>query len=1136
MLIVVDLGFRVAALVVCLVFFPVVIGFVIRRKWRLAAARKVEIKRLLVLASEEAARAELEAKTIGYGSLQVSSQLNDHECPVCLSPAKKRCKRCKAVWYCSGNCQIIHWRQGHKDDCHPPLVSFQTDEGSSFPWGAVKQEYYADDITSFRTEGIQFAKSSQSTYNGSKSNNFNHLHEELSAEDADEKVDHSLDRIRVSVASKASSISASSEYHESSPDDEACGDGSGSEVDSLHDLDTSDGQHFESTSDKLDTGFKSMEQAKLLPEAFTTMVEPTDELHSSSHLKGDKKCRATSSSSLSIGCSDASSSAEFLSSSDFWEGSLDSCKIRKHDQTDSSKSNSYPVRNRNLLDSRSSLHFSFNLSRNLAPDLHSQGLKVSDDNYPATSGISKRTDESNLVEKDQRTSSEGGRSTLSSSEASNSLDKDANNVTFAIKSGPLASSVAHAHSSGVRSHSVVADASKASSSPSSGSERSKRVNYVHTSSTVPSIVPEVIGSDSTCIDYLSSGNRRDSSPKAKPVKADTGLERFVTSHQVLNVPQNGIVGFKTSMLKVVDQIIASKLLKDSSIGVGKHSKKSFFPYELFVKLYNWKEVELRPCGLINCGNSCYANAVLQCLASTPPLTAYLLQGLHSKACVKKGWCFTCELERLILEAKKGVPLSPIGILSHIQKIGSQLSNGRQEDAHEFMRYAIDTMQSICLQEAGISKTSPLEEETTLLGLTFGGYLRSKITCKRCRGKSERHERMMDLTVEIEGDIETLEKALRKFTGSESLDGDNKYQCSRCKSYEKAKKRLSILEAPNVLTIVLKRFQSDGSGKLNKCIEFPEILNLAPYMTGAFVESPIYRLYGVVVHLDAMNSIVSGHYVCYVRNAKNKWFEIDDSRVKGVELESVLKKGAYMLFYSRCSACAPRSIRSALIKTKHSDGDPSRMSGKDTSSRSGDSSAHSANFNSRHCEETRFSRMPNPLEMDSLSDSSSIFSHSDEVSSTTDSTRESTSIDDISDSVFGDFGYGWSSNWRNSSDSDTSSSSSSPHYTRHGPLSQSVRYVSGISETTGAQSYDLHPIRDTDPRARMPVETPRPHNLGEGGGGTFLHSNSSKLGRKLVNSSSCRETDSERLGQPNSLDNVKSGVYLRRSLTSTKREE
>lgn len=49
---------------------------------------------------------------------------------------------------------------------------------------------------------------------------------------------------------------------------------------------------------------------------------------------------------------------------------------------------------------------------------------------------------------------------------------------------------------------------------------------------------------------------------------------------------------------------------------------------------------------------------------------------------------------------------------------------------------------------------------------------------KCGGKSERHERMMDLTVEVEGDIGTLEAALRRFTGTEILDGENKYHCSR----------------------------------------------------------------------------------------------------------------------------------------------------------------------------------------------------------------------------------------------------------------------------------------------------------------------------------------------------------------------
>ena len=53
---------------------------------------------------------------------------------------------------------------------------------------------------------------------------------------------------------------------------------------------------------------------------------------------------------------------------------------------------------------------------------------------------------------------------------------------------------------------------------------------------------------------------------------------------------------------------------------------------------------------------------------------------------KKEWCFLCEFERLILKGKDGgSALSPIGILSQIQKIGSHLSSGREEDAHEFLR-------------------------------------------------------------------------------------------------------------------------------------------------------------------------------------------------------------------------------------------------------------------------------------------------------------------------------------------------------------------------------------------------------------------------------------------------------------------
>lgn len=54
----------------------------------------------------------------------------------------------------------------------------------------------------------------------------------------------------------------------------------------------------------------------------------------------------------------------------------------------------------------------------------------------------------------------------------------------------------------------------------------------------------------------------------------------------------------------------------------------------------------------------------------------------------------------------------------------------------------------------------------------------QIECTRCGGISEQHDRIMDLTVEIGGDIGTLEEALRQFTHSEILDGENKYYCGR----------------------------------------------------------------------------------------------------------------------------------------------------------------------------------------------------------------------------------------------------------------------------------------------------------------------------------------------------------------------
>ncbi|CAA7408154.1 unnamed protein product [Spirodela intermedia] len=328
-------------------------------------------------------------------------------------------------------------------------------------------------------------------------------------------------------------------------------------------------------------------------------------------------------------------------------------------------------------------------------------------------------------------------------------------------------------------------------------------------------------------------------------------------------------------------------------------KKVLFPYDEFVKLFNWDKHIYPPCGLLNCGNSCFANVILQCLACTRPLVAYLLEGSHLKTCAGNDWCFLCELQIHIQNVSQSMkPFSPINILCRLPKIGGNLGHGRQEDAHEFMRFAIDTMQSVCLDEFGGEKAlDPSIQETTLIQHIFGGHLQSQVKCTKCDKISNRYENMMDLTVEIHGDAESLEECLNQFTGKEWLDGENMYKCEGCDEYVKAWKRLTVHQPPNVLTIALKRFQSGRFGKLNKRVTFPVTLDLVPYMSETRGSTDLYELYAVVVHIDMLNASFFGHYICYTKDFHGNWYRVDDCKVMKVDVEEVLAQGAYMLLYS-----------------------------------------------------------------------------------------------------------------------------------------------------------------------------------------------------------------------------------------------
>lgn len=405
----------------------------------------------------------------------------------------------------------------------------------------------------------------------------------------------------------------------------------------------------------------------------------------------------------------------------------------------------------------------------------------------------------------------------------------------------------------------------------------------------------------------------------------------------------------------------------------KKPREILFPYDEFLKLFNWDKPGFAPCGLLNCGNSCFANVVLQCLTYTRPLVAYLLEKGHRKECGRDDWCFLCEFQTHVEKASQSShPFSPMSILSRLPNIGGNLGYGRQEDAHEFMRFAIDTMQSICLDEFGGEKAvPPRSQETTLIQHIFGGHLQSQVICSKCNNISNQYENMMDLTVEIHGDAASLEECLDQFTVKEWLHGDNMYKCDGCNDYVKAWKRLTVRRAPNILTIALKRFQSGRFGKLNKRVTFPETLDLSPYMSDGGDCTDVYKLYAVVVHVDMLNASFFGHYICYVKDFRGRWYRVDDCKVTSVDLEDVLSQGAYMLLYSRISARP-----SYLVDTESS------------SSRKEEPSAVNAETEPKSKEEECSSthQSTNPISR-SLSLSSDDFSHLRVSSSKSESTRE-----------------------------------------------------------------------------------------------------------------------------------------------------
>ncbi|NWW83498.1 UBP42 hydrolase, partial [Climacteris rufus] len=228
----------------------------------------------------------------------------------------------------------------------------------------------------------------------------------------------------------------------------------------------------------------------------------------------------------------------------------------------------------------------------------------------------------------------------------------------------------------------------------------------------------------------------------------------------------------------------------------------------------WQHRRRAGAGLLNAGNTCFLNAVLQCLTYAPPLANYLLSREHSQACQQRGFCVMCAMEahvNRVLRSSHSAVL-PLAVLRVFSSIGEHFQLGRQEDAHDFFCCTVNAMQRACLS-AG-TNLDMASQSTTIVHQIFGGFLRSRVTCFSCKAISDSYEAFLDVPLDIKA-ASSLTAALQDFVTPEYLDGENCYKCSKCDKNVAASKRFTVHRAPKVLTVCLKRFDCFTGGKISK---------------------------------------------------------------------------------------------------------------------------------------------------------------------------------------------------------------------------------------------------------------------------------------------------------------------------------
>lgn len=341
-------------------------------------------------------------------------------------------------------------------------------------------------------------------------------------------------------------------------------------------------------------------------------------------------------------------------------------------------------------------------------------------------------------------------------------------------------------------------------------------------------------------------------------------------------------------------------------------------------------------GLPNIGNTCYMNSALQCILNNKAFKEYFRNKAFAADLdqTKISRNIVLQFERVFnaywTSGNPGILQEELrkfhGVVNMIAAMnGIDLYRvGRQNDVHEFLSFLLNSLHEavaypVKVKINGIIKNDVdnLEKQAKVawaqshiksyskIAEMCCSQQRSCVVCPDCRNASNNFvpEYTISLSIPDKKIIKdpsknvTLDDCLREFAKVEILDSDNKFKCEKCNNNIQAQKTLQIWRMPDVLTILLKRFEFNGNvgRKINVPVDYPMDLDLSDFCGGYDKVRAMYRLSGVCNH---SGDVGGGHYYAFA-NGQNGWKKYNDESVSDLSEDDAIKsQAAYCLFYTR----------------------------------------------------------------------------------------------------------------------------------------------------------------------------------------------------------------------------------------------